>query len=206
MNTSPVTLLRYPAALRTPRSQRGAALAVSLILLVIITILGLASIRNASMQEKMTANFYDRSLAYQSAETGLRVVETKPSPLTPPPIAKQTNYPADLPFAQYSNGACNVGACNANGYCPKPDPECAERAYDVGFAGWTATPGMPALGALGIAPVFFGEHMGEAPSWLGCEQEVPMQANCMTERYRASTRSTANGRSDVTLQIHYTQF
>lgn len=203
----PITATRnkYPESPGLAQDQRGAALAISLILLVIITLLGIASMRNTGMQERMTANFLDRSLAYQSAESGLRVIETRPTPLTPPPIANIGNYPADLPFTDYSNGVCNTGAC-VGGYCPRPDPECTERAYDAGFTGWLTVPGMPALGALTVAPVFFGEHMGEGPSWLGCEQEVPMNPSCMTERFRASTRSNAVDRADVVLQINYTQF
>jgi type IV pilus assembly protein PilX len=55
--------------------QRGVALVVSLILLVVTTILGLASIRSTSLQERMSANMYDRSLALQRAEAALRAAE-----------------------------------------------------------------------------------------------------------------------------------
>ncbi len=52
-------------------SQRGIALVVSLILLVIITVLGLAAIRATTVQQQITANFYDRETAFQSAEAAL---------------------------------------------------------------------------------------------------------------------------------------
>lgn len=51
--------------------QQGAALPVALVMLLISTMLGLASIRSATIQEKTSANIYDRSLAYQSAEAAL---------------------------------------------------------------------------------------------------------------------------------------
>lgn len=55
--------------------QRGVALAVSLILLVIATLIGLASVRGTTLQERMSANMYDRSLAFQRAESALRAAE-----------------------------------------------------------------------------------------------------------------------------------
>lgn len=54
-------------------AQRGIALAVSLILLVVVTLLGIAGVRATTMQQRMAANFFDRSLAFQNAEAGLRV-------------------------------------------------------------------------------------------------------------------------------------
>jgi len=53
------------------RSQRGIALVVALILLVVITVLGLAAIRATTVQQQITANFYDRETAFQSAEAAL---------------------------------------------------------------------------------------------------------------------------------------
>ena len=52
--------------------ERGIALVVSLILLILITILGLVAIRGTTVQQRMTANFYDRELAFQNAEAALR--------------------------------------------------------------------------------------------------------------------------------------
>lgn len=52
-------------------AQRGVALVVALILLVVITLLGLAAIRATTVQQQITANFYDRELAFQSAEAAL---------------------------------------------------------------------------------------------------------------------------------------
>ena len=51
--------------------QRGVALVVSLILLILVTLIGLAAVRGTTAQQRMTANFYDRSVAFQAAEAGL---------------------------------------------------------------------------------------------------------------------------------------
>lgn len=53
--------------------QRGIALAVSLVLLVVVTLLGVAGIRATTTQQRMATNFFDRGLAFQNAEAGLRV-------------------------------------------------------------------------------------------------------------------------------------
>jgi len=58
------------------RAQRGVALVVSLILLVVALLIGLASARGALLQERMSSNMYDRSLAFQRAEASLRAAES----------------------------------------------------------------------------------------------------------------------------------
>ena len=64
---------------REPRvykhAERGVALVVALVLLVVATLIGLAGIRGTSLQERMSANMYDRSLAFQRAEAALRAAE-----------------------------------------------------------------------------------------------------------------------------------
>ena len=69
----PSRRLHYPTALR---KQQGVALVVALILLVVGTLIGLAGIRNTNLQERMSANMYDRSLAFQRAEAALRAAES----------------------------------------------------------------------------------------------------------------------------------
>jgi len=54
------------------KSQRGVAIVVALVLLVVVTLVGLAAVRGTIMQQKMTANFYDREVAFQAAEAALR--------------------------------------------------------------------------------------------------------------------------------------
>jgi len=63
------------AALRI-RRQRGVALAVALILLLVMTLLSVAGLRGTGMQERMASNLRDRNLAFQSAESALRAAET----------------------------------------------------------------------------------------------------------------------------------
>lgn len=53
-------------------SQGGAALVVGLVLLIAMTMLGLASTRSMRMEQQMAAATLDMNLAFQSAEAGLR--------------------------------------------------------------------------------------------------------------------------------------
>jgi len=55
--------------------QRGAVLVVGLIMLLLLTVIGMASIRSAGLQESMAGNMRDRNLAFQAAEAGLRIAE-----------------------------------------------------------------------------------------------------------------------------------
>ncbi len=51
--------------------QRGIALIFALILLLVITLLGLAAMRGTTLMQRIMANFYDREIAFQGAEAGL---------------------------------------------------------------------------------------------------------------------------------------
>jgi len=57
------------------QSQGGAVLVVSLLLLLVMTVLALASSQATRMQERMAGNARDHDLALQSAEAGLRAAE-----------------------------------------------------------------------------------------------------------------------------------
>lgn len=59
--------LRY----RNPGSQSGAALITTLIFLVIMTMLALASMTTTTLEEKMAANSQETNRVFQAAESGL---------------------------------------------------------------------------------------------------------------------------------------
>ena len=52
--------------------ERGVSLVVGLIFLVVLTILGLMALRVATLEERMSGNARERSLAFQAAEAALR--------------------------------------------------------------------------------------------------------------------------------------
>ncbi len=58
------------------RTQTGAALAISLIMLLLLTIIGVTAMQSTTMQERMAGNARDRDTAFQYAEAALRDGET----------------------------------------------------------------------------------------------------------------------------------
>lgn len=60
---------------RASRRQTGVALIVAMILLVVATLLGLSGMQNTALQERMSGNMFDRSLAMQISEGALRAAE-----------------------------------------------------------------------------------------------------------------------------------
>ncbi len=67
MNTS----LRFLAGVRS--RQRGAALVVALVLLMILTVLGISGMTTATLQLTMAGNAQFHQQAFQAAETGLAI-------------------------------------------------------------------------------------------------------------------------------------
>lgn len=56
--------------------QRGSALIVSLVFLLVMTLIGVAAMQGTTQQENMANNARQRNLAFQSAEAALRAGET----------------------------------------------------------------------------------------------------------------------------------
>lgn len=56
-------------------SQRGAALIVSLVILLVMTVLSVSIVKMSTFEEKMAGNLRDRQLAFEAAEAALRSAE-----------------------------------------------------------------------------------------------------------------------------------
>lgn len=127
--------------LKSNTRQQGVALAIALILLVVMTLLGLSSVRTIGQQEKMTSHSVDRSLVYQYAEAALREGEAQAQIQA---LATNNGFPTDEDPA---NNACNNAVQNRcqNGLCAAPDPDCTARWVDPNFNGWQQYAGVPAI-------------------------------------------------------------
>ncbi|MES9812473.1 MAG: PilX N-terminal domain-containing pilus assembly protein [Candidatus Thiodiazotropha sp.] len=83
---------------RTNSRQRGAALAISLIFLVIITILSVSAMRTTNLDTKITVNHQLKELSFQAAESALAMVTTPDPPdvlipnSVPAATAQNTSY------------------------------------------------------------------------------------------------------------------
>ncbi len=70
--------------------QRGIALVISMIMLLMMTLLGVSAMKTSQMEEKMAGNSRDVTLAFQAAETGLRDAEVWLENQTTEPVATST--------------------------------------------------------------------------------------------------------------------
>lgn len=159
--------------------QRGVSLVVVLILLLVMTLLGLAVLRGTLLEERMSSNMMDRGIAFQAAESALREGEAL----------------AGNPATTAPSAGCVAGVCSL------PNASVTDRWLDPSFAGWINS--TTNLGSLGGTPQYFIEFMGQAPTWPGCDRAVPVADLCLAPRYRITARSNSLDRADVLLQTNF---
>lgn len=170
------------------RAQRGAALLLVLILLLVMTLLGLASMRGSLLEERMSASVYDRGIAFQASEAALREAEAL--------AATNPGYP--------TSGNCVGGLCPERPLVADTDVEY----WLAAGTGWrNATvdvnvdnDGAGAGTAINTTPQFIIEPIGRGPNWFACERQVPVNPLCLTPRLRVTARTNEVGRSQVLLQ------
>lgn len=158
--------------------QKGAALIVSLLLLVVMTILGLSVMRTVTLEEKMAAHTFDRSLSFQSTESALREAEAYVKNNSPAPTGSTCTA---------ATGVCGMLASGP------------ERWLDPDFDTWKSATAV-ANGAISITPEYIIEYMGNTfPCLPG---DLTAGSNC--KRYRITARSNAgDDRAAVMLQSIY---
>jgi type IV pilus assembly protein PilX len=162
--------------------QRGVSLTIVLILLLIMTLLGLASMRGALLQERMTSSQYDRSLGFQAAETALREAEAL---LQPGPPA----------FPAATVAACSAGLCAAplDGSIDRWDPTQATAWRNVAGSG-NNPPSRFIIEAMGTAEIPNPRTRG----LLGGLGPTPVY-----RIYRITAQSQGDDRARVSLQTNY---
>jgi len=106
--------------------QRGATLIVSLFMLLIMTILGVASMQNTTLEEKMSGNMRNNNVAFQASESGLRDAENW--------LTTQVKEPIVFGSCP-DNTTCDVWALNTNSNLANQNNDWWEdngRAYTSG--------------------------------------------------------------------------
>nr|WP_225583710.1 PilX N-terminal domain-containing pilus assembly protein [Pseudoxanthomonas sp. PXM02] len=163
---------RVPAA----RDQQGVALIVVLILLIVMSILGIVIMRSSAMQERMSANLRDRSIAFQAAEGALRFAQDQ--------VLGGGNWDTQIPTATN---------CGNLGICPTgSDP--VWRAMPAGSYDELLLPDAP--------PQYWIEYLGVGPGYKGACDTLPPSVDCQSPMYRVTARSRAEGRADVIVQAN----
>lgn len=66
-----------PSFRATPKRQAGAAMAIGLILLLVLTLLSVGAMQSAVLEERMGGNFRDHNLAFQAAETATQIAQQR---------------------------------------------------------------------------------------------------------------------------------
>lgn len=165
------------------KQQQGAVLAVSLIMLLLLTMLGITGMQTTSLEEKMAGNTNNLNLSFESSETALRVGE------------------------QFLNGltAHVVGTPS----CTSP---CQDHIYSLGqidptvVANWipTAMTDLPAGTISGVAtqPMYYMEYEQFRPYSLN----IGMAGIPGRVMYRVSGHGTGgNNLATTTLQTQFTK-
>lgn len=176
--------MRHIANTRIATQQRGATLIIVLILLLIMTLLALASMRGTLLEERMSANQFDRSLSFQAAEAALRAGEQVAAG-RPTPVA---------------GSGCQAGLCSI------PDPAAAEVWTDESV--WEGAPSiLVESDELTVEPKYIVELLADnIPPKGSCTTSGDISEGSCTgfeRRYRITARSQDEGRAAVVLQSIY---
>ncbi|MEH8021713.1 pilus assembly PilX family protein [Rheinheimera metallidurans] len=156
--------------------QKGVALVVSLLLLVAITLLALSSIKRTTLQEKMTANLYDKQLTQQQVEAALLEAERRLNVLDPVALAFVFPIPAATQVDRWT--LANPGAPNWQN----------ASAINVGMAN-------PAS--------YIVEYMGDwpDPDFPDCDSATTPPRGCLSPTFRITARTQDDdGRAAVIMQ------
>lgn len=155
-----------------PRSrragQRGVALVVALILLVVITLVGLAAVRGTIMQQKMANNLYDRQIAFQNTEAAMRAA-----------AALVTTNPGII--ARNCQAASVV--CLGNPFTDPGFPTGKIQTVGAGTAAGQFTVGGVAAGQ----PQYVVENMG---NWVDTTSSTGFNQSANSQNYGAQGTST----------------
>lgn len=179
---------RNPAHARAARAvQRGNTLLTVLVLLLVMTLLALASLRIGSLEERMTANLFDRSLAFQATEAALREGEALALSLESPPADEK----------------CVQGVCGQPPYALNPDD-----GLDALFKASARAAAPLADNALAVPKAddvrFLVVYQGKAEVTHGCSSVLdatgqPRDPLCLAHVYHVEARYQAADRASVAL-------
>ena len=153
------------------RTQQGLALVMALIFLVVLTILGLASVSGNILQERMAANSRDKNIAFQAAEACLRDAE------------KDIN--ANISFSSAFSATCAGGLC-----APLTTPSSKARWT---FIDWNSTTTSRAYGSgtssaalpdVAKQPSYIIEKLPGLPMGTGNDITLGLKASTKQESFR----------------------
>jgi type IV pilus assembly protein PilX len=148
------------------RAQRGAALIMVLVFLLLLTMLGVTASNTATLEERMAGNVKDQNLSFQSAETALAFAES---------------------WVASTTSAADLTVDNTRGIYAPAGSSVDEVWETVDWSGtdvviYPGTPGNPVAAAAGTLgdvktmPKYIIENMGTEPAGTGTRQTVRITA------------------------------
>ena len=197
---------RSPARTITARRrERGTVLIVALMFLIVLTLLGLATMNSTTLEEKMAGSSRDYNAALQAAESALRDAEAdlKGSGAVVGRTIAITSFPIDL------IGGTTPRGCNTTGLCVV-DLETTQLYASSTYVDWSSSAtstvrygtytGATTLAGVSSPPRYMMELMQFAD---GKNKERVTGASASTDFYyvRITARAWgANSTTQVTLQ------
>ncbi|MFF7706081.1 PilX N-terminal domain-containing pilus assembly protein [Pseudomonas sp. NPDC007930] len=124
----------------TPQRQRGAVLIVALVFLLLLTLIGISSMQNATLQEKMAGSVGLRNTTFQLAEAALRVGENAVGASTYTLAVCASTAACAPPDASTINAAGTSGSITWVAATTAGTPSGALLLYGVQYIGVTKDP------------------------------------------------------------------
>lgn len=166
------------------RRQAGMSLLVVLILLIVMSVLGLAVLRSSAMQERMSANMYDRNLAQQAAEMAL--------------LFAREQLDANVGGKDWATEGPDDNTCTNHGIC-----DWSKKMTDADVA-WQPVPttlGGSSNDVPDTPSEYWIEYLGMNQAHMEAGGVIPASSTTsLGPLYRITARSAAPGRAAVTLQ------
>ncbi len=161
--------------------QKGAALLLSLVFLVVLTLLGVSAMQGTLLQERMAGNFRASHAAMDAAEAALRAGEA---------YLEQASIG---PFDGTVTGLYSSTQCNDGGNPPLPVP-----CWELASTSWSEV----TTGSWPINPEYIIE---ELPAERGMGESLSTKNPLPSTRfYRITARGySENGQSQVVLQSYF---
>jgi type IV pilus assembly protein PilX len=161
---------RFSGLSVSARHQHGVALVVALLLLIVITLVGLAAVRGTIMQQRMASNQFDRQIAFQSAEAAMRAAQ-----------ALVASNPSDIARNCQDGGVY----CQGN---PFDDPNLDQSKIITVPSGTAA--GQFAAGSLAVSqPQYVIENMG---NWYDPSTSTGYGQSANSHNYGSQGTSTTS--------------
>jgi type IV pilus assembly protein PilX len=176
------------------KQQKGAALILSLLILLVMTLIGVTAMQTTTMEERMAGNMNDQSHAMQAAEAAIYAAETELEGYvntndfnTTGYLRTQGNSPSDPFTTTWTDGTDGSGGNGSSG-----------DSKETTLSGWT----------LGTAPKYYIEELG-AISNSDSNTSINLTNNYTpsgteTNKFRITARGTGlSDDSKVYIRTHY---